>query len=99
MEELYSELVDRYFCRWELDRAATCGEDDGTALLRRYAVESCRGYFGPDVMAYSTNSGHVFFGQGLGRLDNTVTVSRLAADAWKRHCSLQLQMALPGGWR
>jgi hypothetical protein len=94
VSDLYHDLLNRYFAPWQLERAASCSERDGIELLSQCAKESCHGASGPNMISYSTWGGHVRFGATPLQEDASVTITRLATDAWRRHCAPIIQRRL-----
>lgn len=87
MSDLYDELVNRYFAKWELERASKNDEENGAHMLYRYAVEGARGRYGCGL-DFSTRGGHVQYWRTREEdKAKTVTVAQLVRDAYQRHCA------------
>ena len=62
-EELLEWALENYFDSWEMENALTAlkaqGMDAAVEVLRKRAMDGCRGHCGPDWPAYNTGSGKI----------------------------------------
>lgn len=84
-KDLLSWALERYFDGWEVERAERIFEKQGMIMAVKYlrdrAMESLRGFAGPDMPGYDTRAGKVLVWCGSrshGEPDLVMTLEKFA---------------------